>query len=163
MSHSLGARMVLQALNGMDRRVRRLILMAAAIEDNCLVNEYREAAAKASEIYVLASRSDAVLELAFPVGNLVGEILMRGHPYSRIALGRDGPSRPIPLAQRGGVWQIPDGWNYGHLDYLPSQSIGPEFEPPVPVPGESASVPLDPPVDGWKSSWSAGAISTQLT
>jgi len=162
-SHSLGARTVLEALTGVNLSVRRLILMAGAIEDDCLVNEYQRAAAKAAEIFVLSSRSDAVLEFAFPVGNLVGEIVMRGHPYNRTALGRDGPSQPIPLSQRGGVWQIPNGWHYGHGDYLPGKAAGTTIAPPVPVPGQSAPAPVNPQVDGWKPSWSAAAVSTQLS
>jgi hypothetical protein len=161
-SHSLGARTVLEALTGMTSGVRRLILMAGAIEDDCLVNEYKAAAAKAAEIFILASKSDAVLEFAFPIGNLVGEIVMHGHPYNRTALGRDGPSQPIPLDQRGGSWQIPDAWHYGHLDYLPRKATAPPIVPPVAVPAQTADVPMNPPVDGWKPSWSAGAISTQM-
>jgi hypothetical protein len=162
-SHSLGGRMILEALDGMDRNARRLILMAGAIEDDCLVEEYRRSAAKAREIYVLASKCDAVLQFAFPVGNLLGEILMRGHPYCRAALGREGPSRPLSSAQRGGAWQLPVGWDYGHLDYLPGDAIGPRFAPPIAAPGPSTGVPIAPPVAGWKSAWSAGAVSTQLS
>jgi len=162
-SHSLGARTVLEAITGLNiAAVRRLIIMAGAIEDDCLVNEYQDAAAKAAEIFVLSSRSDAVLEFAFPVGNLVGEIVMRGHPYDKPALGRDGPSQPIPLSQRGGAWQIPDPWDYGHLDYLPRAAIAPQIPPPVAAPTQTSNVPVNPAVNGWKPSWSAGAISTQM-
>ncbi len=162
-SHSLGARTVLEALRWLDGKARRLILMAPAIENDCLTNEYADAAAKASEIYILASRSDLVLELAFPAGNLVGEIIMRGDPYDRTALGREGPSKQIPSDQSGGVWQIPDGWNYGHLDYLPNGPIGRMFMPPVADPVGSAPVPSSLPAAEWKPSWSAGAVSTQAT
>jgi pimeloyl-ACP methyl ester carboxylesterase len=161
-SHSLGARLVLEALSGLNRDARRLILMAGAIEDDCLSNEYQEAANKAMEIYVLSSRSDWVLEFAFPIGNLAGEIVMRGHPYFRAALGIEGPAGPIPLNKRGGAWQLPDGWDYGHLDYLPGDYIGPAFPPPIAVPAANADVPVNPPINGWKPSWSAGAISTQV-
>ncbi len=159
-SHSLGARTVLEALKGLNRGARRLILMAGAIENDCLVKEYQEAATKAKEIYILASRSDLVLKLAFPIGNLVGEIVTRSHPYFRTALGRVGPAQPLPLEQQGGLWQIPNGWDYGHLDYLPSDANGPLCVPPVRVPGEADPPPL---ADGWKPSWSAGAVSTQVT
>ena len=161
-SHSLGARTILEALTGVNLSVRRLVLMAGAIEDDCLVNEYQRAAAKAAEIFVLSSKSDAVLEFAFPVGNLVGEIVMHGHPYNRTALGRNGPSQPITLSQRGGAWQIPDGWHYGHGDYLPKNSAGPRISPPITVPAQTTLVPVQPPVDGWKPSWSAAAVSTQI-
>jgi hypothetical protein len=161
-SHSLGARMVLEALDKLERDARRLILMAGAIEDDCLVNEYGKAAGKAQEIYILSSKSDWVLEFAFPIGNPIGELIMHGHPYFKTALGRNGPAQPIPLEQRGGAWQIPDGWNYGHLDYLPGKAIGPQFYPPIDAPGVGARIPIYPEVDGWKSSWSAGVVSTEV-
>jgi len=161
-SHSLGGRMILEALDKLDRDARRLILMAGAIEDDCLINEYRKAAGKAQEIYILSSKSDWVLEFAFPIGNPIGEIIMHGHPYFKTALGRNGPAQPIPLEQRGGAWQIPDGWDYGHLDYLPGTAIGPRFPPPIDAPGVGERIPIYPDVDGWKSSWSAGAVSTEV-
>lgn len=118
-SHSLGARTVLEAVSKLDRPCRRLVLMADAIEDDCLSKEYADAAGRALEIFVLASKRDAVLEWAFPAGNLVGTILTRGYPYHRAAIGRPGPARPISAAQLGSCWQIPESWDYGHLDYLP--------------------------------------------
>ncbi len=159
-SHSLGARMVLETLSGLKNKARRLILMAGAIEDNCLTREYRTAAAKAEEIYVLASRKDWVLEFAFPAGNLIGEILMHGHPYCKTALGRSGPAEPIPLPQRGGAWQIPDTWDYGHLDYLPSGVIGHVILPPAAAPGTATPPPGVAP--GWKPAWSACSVATQV-
>jgi pimeloyl-ACP methyl ester carboxylesterase len=161
-SHSLGARVILEAAKGLARPVRRLILMAGAIENDCLTNEYQAAAANAQEIAVLASRSDWVLQYAFPAGNLVGEILMQGHPYYKVALGREGPATPIAAQQLGGVLQIPDAWAYVHGDYLPSQAVGPLFPPPVQTPAANAGIPLNPPPDDWKPSWSAGVVSSQL-
>jgi pimeloyl-ACP methyl ester carboxylesterase len=161
-SHSLGARTVLEALDSTKLSVRRLILMAGAIEDDCLTNEYMNAAAKAAEIFVLASRSDAVLALAFPVGNLVGEIVMHGHPYDRRALGRDGPSQPIAASQRGGAWQIPDAWAYGHSDYLPGATIGTLIPPPIAAPDPASPIPVTACPIGWKACWSAAAVSTQV-
>ena len=159
-SHSLGARMILETLTGLNNKVRRLILMAGAIEDNCLTREYRLAATKAEEIYVMASKRDWVLEFAFPIGNLLGEILMHGHPYCKTALGRDGPADPIPLAQRGGAWQIPVPWDYGHLDYLPSDAPGQTISPPIDAPGAASPQPAV--AAGWKPAWSAGAVATQV-
>jgi len=164
-SHSLGARIVLETVRGLDTNPRRVILMAGAIEDDCLVNEYADAAAKTSEIYVLASRSDFVLEWAFPAGNLIGEIIMHGHPYDHTALGRNGSVRPIPSNLHVGAWQIPDVWNYGHLDYLPKDTIGPVFPLLVAAPGPDTGGPVDqndPASAGWKPAWSAGAVATLL-
>jgi hypothetical protein len=163
-SHSLGARTVLETVRGLDTRPRRVILMAGAIENDCLAREYADAAAKAEEIYVLASRSDAVLKWAFPAGNLIGEIIMHGHPYDRTALGRNGPARPLASGLQVGAWQIPDAWDYGHLDYLPKDVIGREAKLPVVAPGPQSQIPVDesdPANAGWKPAWSAGAVATQ--
>jgi hypothetical protein len=45
-SHSLGARMVLQGIAGLNRRVRLLCMMAGAINRDCLTAEYSIAAGK---------------------------------------------------------------------------------------------------------------------
>ena len=150
-SHSLGGRMVLETVAGLDRGVRRLVLMAGAIENDCLAREYRDAAAKADEVYVLASRSDWVLQFAFPLGNPIGQILMHGHPYFRTALGRDGPAQPIP---QGGAWQIPDPWDYVHSDYLPGNPGGNPAALPASQPASDAPTPAS------KPAWSACVLST---
>ena len=161
-SHSLGGRMILETLDKLELEVRRLVVMAGAIEDDCLVREYQAAAEKPSEIYTLASRADWVLEFAFPIGNPIGEIIMQGHPYFKAALGRNGPSAPIPLAQRGGAWQIPDAWDYGHLDYMPDKDDGPSFTLPIAEPGGNDPRPIVADAGDWKPSWSASVVATDL-
>lgn len=159
-SHSLGARTMLEAVRNLHRQARRVILMAGAIEDNCLDIEYKSAANNAAAIYTLASRKDRVLQFAFPLGNPVGQILMHGHPYFETALGREGPENPIPDAQRGGTWQIPDDWNYGHGDYLPEDPIMQSIAIPVEAPGQQSSAPSH--TKGWEPAWSASAVATQV-
>lgn len=154
-SHSLGARMVLETIARAGLRVRRLVLMAGAIDDTCLHDEYRHAALRVDVISVLASRGDWVLEVAFPIGNLLGGIVSRGHPYVHAALGREGPAR-ADLANLHPGWQIPDGWDFGHGDYF-SRQAGPGLPPPVNIPP-----PPDPPVPDDKASWSAGFVSTRI-
>lgn len=164
-SHSLGARMVLEAISNLAAKTRRVTLMAGAIEDDCLASEYAAAANNCQQIWTLASRKDWVLEFAFPIGNAFGEIVMRGHPYFKAAIGRNGPAQPIPVEKRGGAWQIPEGWDFGHGDYLPSEANAASFPPPAvqPLPPAPDAPPLanDPPP--WKPSWSAAAVSTQET
>jgi hypothetical protein len=163
-SHSLGARMVLETIRGLDACPRRIVLMAPAIENDCLAREYHDAALKVSEmVYVLASRSDAVLHFAFPAGNLIGEIVMHGHPYDRTALGREGPARPLPTDVKVTSWQIPDGWGYGHLDYLPRGPIGGPIVPPEGGPGPDDPVPASPGGLPWKPAWSAGAVTENVS
>jgi len=162
-SHSLGARVVLETIQNLPVKVRRVTLMAGAIEDDCFTREYKAAADNCEQLWTLASREDWVLRFAFPIGNVAGEVIMQGHPYFNAAIGRKGPAQPLPLDKRGGAWQIPDGWDFGHGDYLPSQA---DAEPLPP----SKIQPLPPAADAaepgqasapWKPSWSAGAVSAQ--
>jgi esterase/lipase superfamily enzyme len=83
-SHSLGARTMLEAIRGLNQsqfKLETLTIMAGAIDDTCLVNEYQDAARRMSKISVLASNCDDVLKLAFPAGNLASGIITRGDPY----------------------------------------------------------------------------------
>jgi len=135
-SHSLGARVVLQTISRLNRGVRRLFLMAGAIDNTCLTSEYAAAAQKVQTISVLASRSDDVLKWAFPAGNFVSGLFSRGEPYIHEAIGREGPADPWPSPNNIHVdWQIPDSWNYGHGSYLPAHLAGnpPVQYPPLPA------------------------------
>lgn len=160
-SHSLGARMVLETIAQMNRNrvVRRLVLMAGAIEDNCLTSEYQNSADKVENISVLASRGDWVLEFAFPPGNLVRGIISHGHPYWSSALGREGP---VPMRDNiAADWQMPDAWSYGHLDYL-RKNAGPPIPPPVTLPHGDPAVVTTPGKPADVSAWSAGFVSTRF-
>jgi len=164
-SHSLGARTVLETIRGLNTKPRRAILMAGAIEDTCLAKEYADAAAKVAKICVVASVKDDVLKWAFPPGNLVGEIVMHGHPYDRTALGRSGPFLPLPAGLSVVTEQLSEEWNYGHLDYLAQKPLGPPFPVPLPMYASNAAVPVDdtkPENAGWKPAWSAASAVTQF-
>lgn len=117
-SHSLGARLVLEAARTLRRRCRSLCLMAGAIERNCFEKEYADAFAKADIVSLLASEQDAVLKLAFPAGNLIAHFFdPTGNPFSD-ALGYSGLASPVGATVR--PWQIARSLGYGHGDYLPS-------------------------------------------
>jgi hypothetical protein len=164
-SHSLGARTVLETIRGLNTKPRRAILMAGAIEDTCLAKEYADAAAKVTKICVVASVRDDVLKWAFPPGNLIGEIVMHGHPYDRTALGRSGPFRPLPPNLNIVTQQIPESWDYGHLDYLAQKAMGTPFAVPLPTPDPNDPIPVnaaDPGNAGWKPAWSAAGAVTQF-
>jgi Alpha/beta hydrolase of unknown function (DUF900) len=146
-SHSLGARVVLQTVSGLNRPVRRLLLMAGAVDNTCLSSEYANAAKNIGTISLLASRADHVLEWAFPAGNFVSGIFSRGVPYIHEAIGREGPSPDLaPPSNLHPDWQIPDGWDFDHGDYLPGSL------PPQPMPPVAAFPGADPPS---KPAWSA--------
>jgi hypothetical protein len=168
-SHSLGARVILEAIGKIAKSFsqRTFTSMAAAIDDTCLVNEYKDAAAQLQKISVLASKCDDVLKLAFPAGNLVGGIVARGDPYWHGALGRFGPN---PGDQPSKLWKapvLPDSWNFGHASYIncfgPGFDSQPEaasvFPPAVVVPS-----PGTPPLVGanWQQAWAAGFVSTRF-
>jgi pimeloyl-ACP methyl ester carboxylesterase len=159
-SHSLGARVILEAISGINRQVRRAILMAGAIGDDCLTAEFAAVPGKVDMISVLASKEDDVLRWAFPIGDFAAEILDHTHPWWESALGRFGPT-PIPDHFQPPD-QIPDGWNYGHGDYLqddPQAAAGP-IPPNTDVPEGG-----DPPqggADGWQEAFSASFVSTRF-
>jgi hypothetical protein len=171
-SHSLGARVVLQTIAGLSAnlRVRRVLLMAGAIDNTCLTGEYRQAANKIDEISILASTEDEVLALAYPLANPLQGIIDRGHPYYHAAIGREGPAQPYPPAPRlHPNWQIPKTLNYGHHDYLPGQNLVASFPGPVDIPPDGGLVPPNgtpPPLAAdpkqWKPAWSAAFASTRF-
>jgi hypothetical protein len=168
-SHSLGARVVLQTIRGLasSRRVKTVTIMAGAIDDTCLSNEYQDAVGQIDKISVLASNCDDVLKLAFPAGNLAGGIVTRGDPYWHGALGRYGPN---PADQPSTICTtpiLPDLWNFGHHSYIncegkvgqPGES-GP-FYPPASVVPPTGSAPPGT-VANWQQAWAAGFVSARF-
>ncbi|HEV2416883.1 MAG TPA: alpha/beta hydrolase [Terriglobia bacterium] len=160
-SHSLGARLVLQTISKMSLPVRRAVLMAGAIDDNCLDAEFQAAAARIRKISALASMKDGVLSSLFPLGNLIGGIIAQGHPWWHAALGHCGPSRPRP-GNFQSPFEIPANWDYGHHNYLqinapPLVSIS----LPTDVPGDGSPEPAAG-VAGWQEAWSAAFCSTRF-
>ncbi len=169
-SHSLGARVVLQTISGLGSsfQVRRVLLMAGAIDDDCLVDEYKSAADRVEKISLLASLEDKVLALAFPLGNPLQGIIDRGHPYHRAAVGHSGPAQPYPSqGQLQAGWPIPDDLEYGHHNYLPGAQIQPPYPQPVLLPPDNGpnppnNTPPGLPGDAWKPAWSAGFATTRF-
>lgn len=159
-SHSLGARMVLETIRHLQRSVKRVVLMAGAINDDCLMHEYKDANERIESVSILASKCDAVLAFAFPIGNVFEGIVDRGHPYWDGALGRYGPDTPYPANLHTG-WQIPKSWDYGHGDYLPdTASALPAI--PIPVNVRPEGTPLPNNTSQWKADWSAAFVSSRV-
>jgi hypothetical protein len=179
-SHSLGARVVLRAIAGLNQgvRVRRLVLMAGAVDDTVLGNEFAAAAKRVEKISNISSTEDDVLKWAFPLGNPISGIFAEGHPFWHAAIGRDGPaSNPPAPGQFDVVCKLPNAWNFGHGNYMP----------PSPAPAGYVSIPFPLSVDCpatpavpyaatpagyqtapgqwaayWTSAWSAGFVSTRF-
>jgi hypothetical protein len=117
-SHSLGARMVLEAVKNLDRPARVVCLTAAAINKDCLDTEYAKASANSQAISILASRADWVLRLAFSIGDPIADLLHDDHTPFQPALGYGGP--PVPaLPPIRSPWQISDAECFRHNNYLP--------------------------------------------
>ncbi len=127
-SHSLGARLVLEAVKNLGRPAQSMCLTAGAINQDALTTEYAGATAQTEAVSILASHEDWVLKLAFPVGDPLADVLHDDHtPFER-ALGCDGPPPPAASPIRPS-WQIPDAAGYGHGDYLPPGDAGPSPSP----------------------------------
>lgn len=121
LSHSLGARLVLEAIKHLDRPARNVALTAAAIKRDCLSGEYASAFSNAETISVLASRGDKVLKLAFPVGDSFASLFGNDRSQPQVALGYEGPQQAIGATKP--PWQIPDTAKYDHGDYLPPSNV----------------------------------------
>jgi hypothetical protein len=148
-SHSLGARVVLSTISNLSLPVRRLLLMAPAIDDDCLTTEFS----------VLSSKKDEVLSVAFPLGNLFAGIIAEGHPWWRAALGHCGPAAPWP-ANFQAPFAIPDNWNFEHGNYLQIDYPEPDRLPlPVNVPPQGSP---SPPGNGWQEAFSSALASTRF-
>ena len=117
-SHSLGARLILEATARLGRTARSVCLTAAAINRDCLTRQYAAAAGNAERISILASGEDSVLKLAFSIGDPFADLLHDDHTPFQAALGTHGPPAPPPDRVLY-PWQIPDAADYGHHDYLP--------------------------------------------
>jgi hypothetical protein len=158
-SHSLGARVVLATISHMNLPVRRLTLMAPAIDDNCLTTEFKEAVASVGSISVLASKKDEVLSVDFPLGNFFAGIIDQGHPWWRAALGHCGPAKPLP-ANFQPPFEIPNDWKYEHGYYLQIDTPKPELLPlPVDVPPQDTPSPTS---KGWQEAFSSAFASTRF-
>src|SRR5262249_1877754 len=90
-SHSLGARLILQAVGGLARKAQSVCLTAAAINRDCLNTEYAAAARNSQSISILSSREDYVLKIAFSVGDPFADLLHDDHTPFEMALGYAGP------------------------------------------------------------------------
>jgi len=178
-SHSLGARVVLEAIRGLSGspKLKTLTLMAAAIDDTCLNNEYQDVAQSIERISVLASHCDEVLKWAFPGGNLLSGIITKGEPYWDGALGRYGPNPPDRPSELFGSPVLPDSWRFGHSSYincsgavsgppLESGQFGPlplvvPSDPQAPLPPGALAQPSGTEMQNWRQAWAAGFVSSR--
>ena len=128
-SHSLGARLILEAIGEIDRSAKLTCLTAGAVNDDCLSAEFAGSAGNTRAIFGLASTNDRVLSLAYPLGDPIADLLHDDHTPFESALGYKGPTAPFP-ANVQMPWQI-TRQSYDHSDYLPPGDV----PPPPPAPG----------------------------
>lgn len=116
-SHSLGARVLLEAVKRLNVAADLMVLTAAAVDDDVLSRQYDAARRNAAAVSVLASRSDRVLRLAYPAGDFVSDVFYDDDSPFAAALGGQG-SRPRRV-ERVTNHQIADSAGYDHGDYFP--------------------------------------------
>ena len=135
-SHSLGARVVMETVKRLSGYpIRQILLMAPAIDDSSLANPkvYRGVSAAAERVAVLASTKDNTLKYAYPAGDALQAFVFFWKDVVDLALGYHGPrkSGTYAIPSRVYVEQIPDARRSDHGHYI----IG---DPAEDVPGDPA-------------------------
>jgi hypothetical protein len=118
-SHSLGGRVLLEAVGRLSRPAREVCVTAGAVDSNVLSKQYLAARDNAHRVSVLASSKDKVLKLAYPLGDFGADVLFgdKDSPWKG-ALGLKGP-KPTEVPPKVEHRQIPAASKYGHGDYFP--------------------------------------------
>lgn len=120
-SHSLGGRLVLEAVSRLQKKARTVCLTAAAVDRNVLTHQYAAALRNAEQVSVLSSRKDWVLQLAYPGGDFLSDLFGDGDSPFRGALGLKGP-RPA-AGPTVGDHKVPVGQPpCEHNSYMPGGS-----------------------------------------
>ena len=123
-SHSLGGRVLLEAVRTLERSAAQVCITAGAVDDDVLSASYAEVKGKAERISVLTSTKDVVLRAAYPLGDFVTDVFLgdRDSPWHG-ALGRKGPN-PAEVPPGVTTCRIPTDPAYGHGDYFPPGNGG---------------------------------------
>ncbi len=133
-AHSLGSRVamnVVDKLQSKGNKVSKVCLMAAAIDNFSLSSkaDYFYASSYAEKVFVLTSKKDAVLRIAYPAGDLLQAFLFLEDDFG-MALGLKGPKQRKRFNEKipGNVVHEPISKKRkcGHGDYLPD--ITPNLE-----------------------------------
>ena len=122
-AHSLGGRVVLEALAAASRRVAEMCVAAPAVDADCLTQRFAPSLAHVGRLTVLSSESDRVLRWAYPLGDFFSDIFGDTDSPFRGALGLSGPrprAGPPVHAQA-----IPKADRYDHGDYVPGKATQP--------------------------------------
>ena len=134
-SHSLGARVALEAITKLHRRgwpkIDTLCLLAAAVDSTCLGSDekYRSAVqSQIADVGVLYSQWDTVLAFAYPAGELLQHFIYfhREESYYPAALGYYGPENvplfgiktPSNVTRSTNTKDLRGNYKYEHDDYI---------------------------------------------
>ena len=127
-SHSLGGRVLLEAVQNLARPAAQVCITAGAVDDDCLAGRYLGAEQNAARTSVLSSLKDKVLQLAYPAGDFISDVFLRDSdsPWEA-ALGRAGPKPPFapPVFEE----PIPPALGYDHGDYFPPSDFAQAIPP----------------------------------
>ena len=122
-SHSLGGRVVLEAIKHLDRKAHEVCVAAGAVDNDCLVKQYAAIKDNVRRISVLSSRKDKALKLAYPLGDFGSDVLFGDDDSAwRGALGLKGPNpkEALPKVEHR---PIPKDPPYDHGDYFPPGGV----------------------------------------
>lgn len=124
-SHSLGGRLLLEAVKRLDRPAREVCIAAGAVDSDTLARQYLQAKVNAGRVSVLASAKDRVLKLAYPLGDFAADLFWGDDdsPW-RGALGLHGPD-PFEAPPKVRHRQIDPKLGYDHGDYFPPGGASP--------------------------------------
>ncbi len=129
-SHSLGGRLVLEAIAGAGRSIANMCLAAPAVDASCLTKRFAPQLSKVGSLSVLASKEDQVLRWAYPLGDFFSDVFGDDDSAFGGALGRAGP-RPAAPDPPVTSWTIPSKEKYGHGSYVPGAAYTPgQAKPP---------------------------------
>lgn len=123
-SHSLGGRVLLEAVQALGKSAVRVCITAGAVDDDVLSAGYAAVKGKVGHVAVLSSTKDFVLKAAYPLGDFVSDIFLgdKDSPWHG-ALGLRGPN-PVETSTKVAACQIPSDLGYGHGDYFPPAGGG---------------------------------------
>lgn len=129
-SHSLGGRLVLEAVEGLGKPADQVCLTAPATDDDCLESPYDDAVRNARRVTYLASKRDKVLRVAYRAGDWIGDVVFgdTDEPGSG-ALGWHGARWPRTNRPTVDGVRIAKARNYDHGDYFPSGKPGEAITP----------------------------------
>ncbi len=129
-SHSLGARVVLEAASRLQSiSVQELVITAGAADRDCLTRQYPRAVKNTRRISVLRSMRDWTLMLAYPAGDFLSDLMGDNDSPFGGALGRYGPK---PVDEKVRTTKIPSEphdpsgkkermiSDFDHTDYFPT-------------------------------------------